>query len=190
MGRNNLFGFGGGLSPMWGAAIAPGVGTAVAIGARRMGAPGSKTQRYAEGIGLFAGLAASAGMWASGSMKEAGKVGFATTLATQGLRFLEGMVLGGGAVGWVTADPSGLGMPSVQALNGFGMPAANINDPHSYGAINSVAGGSASGYLAGAMGGAMAGPMVDNGQGAPISMLSQGGAGAGLASLFGHTHFR
>lgn len=181
MGRNNLFGFGGG-SAQWAAAIAPGVGTAVAIGARRLGAPGSKTQRYAEGIGLFAGLAAGAGMIASGSMKEAGKVGIATTIATQGLRFLESVLGGSGGTGWVTADPSGLGMPSAVALNGFGMPAANMNDPHAYGAISSVAGGSASGYLAG--GSVVAGPAVDYGQGAPVSQ------GAGLASLFGATHFR
>lgn len=173
---NLLNGFGAsGMDPMWGALVASGTGTAVAIGARMLTTPGSKPNRYAEGIGLLVGAAAAGGMMAYPATREAGQLGLWVTLVNQGLRVLEGFITSRSSegVGWVVpegANPA-LGMPSAQqiARAGLGYPMA-VNQPKAYGTVPGVAG-----------------PSVDNGR-PPIASATPNN-GRDMAALYGSTHF-
>ena len=166
----NLLGFGAGITPLWGAVAASGAGTAASIAARAVG-----HGKYSEGIGLFVGLATGGAMWAFPSTSDAGKLGVAVTLATQGLRVLESLLFGAPAlapdaslpVGWTTTETANplLGMPSAQQIAGPMGYAMATQQPHAYGTVPGVAG-----------------PQRDNGY-PPVSQNN----GPGLSSLYGAT---
>lgn len=168
--KQNLSGLGAmsdGLDPMWGALIASAIGTSGAIGARVVATPGSAAHTWSEGVGLLAGLAAAGAMFAFPGTREAGKFGLAFVGVNQGLRLLEKVLMGGPAVGWVTAEGPNpaLGMPTAQTI---GFPMA-VNQPHAYGTVPGVAG-----------------PTTSNQP--PVNLLGRGGAN-NLANLYGATHF-
>jgi hypothetical protein len=177
--RTRLGDFSEGLSGMWGALLASGIGTGAAIGARALASPGSTAFVWSEAIGLAVGVAAGGAMWAfSPSMAEAGKLGVAVTAVNQGLRLLEGFLASrNGAtagMGWPMTET--LGMPSVQQIQGQMGYTMAVEPGPTYGAVPGVHG-------AMAMQGAMAGPMADTGQ-PPVNLL-----GSGLSRLYGATHF-
>lgn len=159
----NLLGLGRGAGMIpWGTIAVSAVGTTTAIAARALG-----YSKYSEGIGLLAGVGVGAGLWASGR-EDSGKLAIAVTIANNGLRFLEQMLMSTApGLGWASYEGANplLGMPSAQQISGPMGYAMATNQPHAYGTVPGVAG-----------------PMRETGH-PPVTQSS----GPGMASLYGAT---
>lgn len=184
MSKVNLFGlnaFGNptGMERVWGAAVGAGVGTVGAIAARKLASPGGWASRWSEAVGLLTGAGASLLMVSMPGTRAAGWMGLVATALNNGLRVLEQVMFGGGAVGWPVATQ--MGMVQADQINGLGYTMAS-QQPHAYGTVPGVAG--------------VAGPIADGsgppvnlmGLGGGVNLLGQGGGGIGsLAGRYGAT---
>jgi hypothetical protein len=131
-----------GMSPLWGAVIAGGLGTGATIVTRAVADPTSGMAKWSEGIGFLTGALASGFMMLFPNSRAAGWAGVATAFVTNGLRQLENMLmtLGTAGYGWAGAvvEPAhvlqgnGLGIATVEpgyAINGLGRMPELVGPP-------------------------------------------------------------
>lgn len=126
----NQYGQNPGLNPIWGTLIGGGVAGATTIIARHSGgAPG----KYAEGVGLGAGLATAGLMYAMKSTRHAALGAALGAGLAAGIALLEKLLLGtvtapAAAVAPAAGGTAGFGIPQMRDLNGLGIPMArNLN---------------------------------------------------------------
>jgi hypothetical protein len=123
----NAYGQNPGLSPLWGTLIGGGVSGASTMLARHSGS-GSGV-KYAEGIGLGAGLATAGVMYAMKSTRHAALGAALGAAFASGIALLERLLFGtitapAAAVVPAAGGTAGLGIPQINALNGLGIPMA------------------------------------------------------------------
>jgi hypothetical protein len=172
----NSFGQNPGMNPIIGTAIGGGIAGVTTIVARRAGSG------KAELVGLGAGLAASAAMYAMKSTRHAALGAVLGAFLASGLAFVEKVAFGPLA-GLGIPQMRALGIPQMRALNGLGLPAAsNVSHPH--GTIPGVAGS----QLAAPGGGAPPVSLMGQPLQAAMHLLGVGGPAVhGLASAYGAT---
>jgi hypothetical protein len=163
----------GGLSDKWGVVIGGGVSTAAAITTRALwkSANGFK---YAEGVGLLAGLVAGGALYAGKKTRAAGITAMITAGVTSGLRQIETFFM-------MKNLQAALQPAAAAPVKGWGMTTIEPT-PHVYGlGVPTIE------QLPGVVGAQMSGPMptlVGAGMGAPkLPTL----VGANLASHYGAT---
>lgn len=142
-----------GMSPLWGAVIAGGLGTGATIVTRAVASPLSGWSKWSEGIGFAAGALASGFMMLFDNSRAAGWAGLATAFVTNGLRQLEGVLMSpsmdseilqpSGTQGWAgtVVEPAhvlqgGLGIATVEpgyAINGLGRSMPTLVGPPLHG---------------------------------------------------------
>lgn len=144
----NSFGENPGMNALWGVGIGGGVSFATSTILSRMGKPA-----HADLIGFLTGLGVGGAMYAMKSTRHAALGAFAGAFLTSGLKWLAGVLFApttavpaapsaaapSGTAGVGLPMISNLGMPSIHALNGLGMPAIS-NTVAPQGAIPGVAG--------------------------------------------------
>lgn len=178
----NSFGENPGMNALWGVGIGGGVSFATSTIMERMG-----KGAHSDLVGFLAGLGAGGVMYAMRSTRHAALGAFAGAFLTSGLKWLAGVLFAPSAAVPAAAPAatgthgvgmpmiSNLGMPSIQNLNGLGLPAiSQTHTPH--GAIPGVAGPQ------------VAGPSMMSGP--PVSLLGQRLGGtqvSGLSARYGAT---
>lgn len=148
LGLNHLGQFG--MSPLWGTAIGGAIGGITTIAARHSG--NASVSKYAEGIGLGAGLASAGVMYAMKSTRHAAFGAALGAVFASGLALLEKLLLGaitapaaavvpaaGGTAGLAIPQVRALGIPMARDLNGLGVPMISDRTPP-VGTIPGVAG--------------------------------------------------
>lgn len=165
------------MKPVYGTLIGGGISGITQIVARR----GGSTK--AELLGLGAGLAASAAMYAMKSTRSAALHGALGAALAAGFGLIERILFGGGLSGLGIPQMRQLGIPQMRALNGLGIPAASYV-PHAAGAIPGVAGA----QLAAPGGGSPPVSLMGAPSPAAMHLLGVGGPPVhGLATSYGAT---
>ncbi len=123
----NAYGQNPGLSPLWGTLIGGGVAGASTMLARHSGS--ASGIKFAEGIGLGAGLATAGVMYAMKATRHAALGAALGSVFAAGVALLERVLFGtitapAAAVVPAAGGTAGLAIPQVNALNGFGIPMA------------------------------------------------------------------
>lgn len=131
----NEFGQNPGLNPIFGVLIGGGVSgtTALALRHATTGTP----QKYADAIGFGTGVLTSIALLFMPATRHSGWASLAGAFLATGLRAIESAFSSSGSVGIPMIEH--LGLPQIQALNGFGMHQIGPI-PQSYGTIPGVAG--------------------------------------------------
>lgn len=165
------------MKPMIGAALGGGVSGITTIVARRAGSG------KAELLGLGAGLAMSAALYAMKSTRSAWQWSALGAGLAAGFGLIERFLFGGGLSGLGIPQMRQLGIPQMRALNGLGIPAASYV-PHAQGTIPGVAGA----QLAAPGGGAPPVSLMGAASPAAMHLLGIGGPPVhGLATSYGAT---
>lgn len=114
-----------GLNPLWGAVAGSGLGTVVAMGARRWG--GATLGKHAEATGFVAAAAAGGAMIAFKRSRAAGWTALAAAFLNNGLRAVEQYFMSPSMDGWggVVVNPttsfqgSGMGLVEISPTTSF-----------------------------------------------------------------------